>query len=357
MKDAMGAALELLAVGQDARSAWQQLAGATRPVRPTQTPAWLDCMRAVGPYEDATRLYETPDGRYVVLPLVRHRGVPARTPVEYSWPEAWGYGGPLPSGDVRAADIAGLAADLSRRRVVRTAVRVILREDDFRLWESAVPTRTWRQVRSSHVLDLSGGFDTVWTERFSSKVRSASRKAVRRGVQVESDTSGRLIPVFDVLYRRSVARWAAERHEPTRLRQWLAARREPQTKFATVAARLGESCQVWIAFHDDRPVAGILVVAHGDQVLYWRGAMDKERVAGTGANELLHRCAIERACQRGAQHYDMGISPSVSLARFKRSFGATEAHAVEYRFERLPLSAAEKLVRSAVQRTVRSLPS
>lgn len=348
----MGGALNLVAVGKDARSVWQEVARTTSSTRPTQTPEWLDCMTEVGPYEDATRLYTAAEDRYVVLPLVRHRAVPVRTPVEYSWPEYWDYGGPLASDGHLPGDISGLVEDLTRRRVVRTGVRTILFEEEFRAWEATVPPGTWRKVTPCQVLDLSGGFEVVWGERFSSKVRSASRKALRRGVHIEQDSTGRLVPAFDALYRKSVERWAAERHESARLRRRLAARREPFSRFAAVATRLGDSCRVWIAFHEGHPAAGIVVVSHGKQVLYWRGAMDKQRVGATGANELLHRSAIEHACERGALAYDMGISVSPSLSRFKQTFGTTEAYGVEYRFETLPLSAAEETLRKAVRSAV-----
>ena len=57
---------------------------------------------------------------------------------------------------------------------------------------------------TAQVLDLRSGFSEVWSKRFTSKVRSNSRKAERRGVVVESDNTGRLVPVFDSLYRSSV---------------------------------------------------------------------------------------------------------------------------------------------------------
>ncbi|MGH3973041.1 MAG: GNAT family N-acetyltransferase [Pseudonocardiaceae bacterium] len=68
-----------------------------------------------------------------------------------------------------------------------------------------------------------------------------------------------------------------------------APRQHPQNKFATVARTLGERCTVWIAWRQDEPISGIINLTRGPRVTYWRGAMDKERSRGTGANELLHR--------------------------------------------------------------------
>jgi lipid II:glycine glycyltransferase (peptidoglycan interpeptide bridge formation enzyme) len=82
--------------------------------------------------------------------------------------------------------------------------------------------------------------------------------------------------------------------------------------------------------------------------------MDHERIAGTGANELLHRVAIERACRRGCERYDMQRSPSPNVARFKAKFGAQLQDFLEYRFENARLSAVEQRARAAAKRALRA---
>ena len=82
--------------------------------------------------------------------------------------------------------------------------------------------------------------------------------------------------------------------------------------------------------------------------------MDEQLARGTGANELLHRLAIEDACASGRRSYHMGESaPGSSLARFKRGFGAVEQPHAGYRFERVPLTAADALLRRHVKRALR----
>jgi hypothetical protein len=79
--------------------------------------------------------------------------------------------------------------------------------------------------------------------------------------------------------------------------------------------------------------------------------MDPDVEAGTRANQLLHRLAIEHACSLGQRFYHMGESPpDSSLARFKRGFGAQDHHYVAYRFERLPLTSATDLLRRELGR-------
>jgi hypothetical protein len=95
----------------------------------------------------------------------------------------------------------------------------------------------------------------------------------------------------------------------------------------------------------------MIVLTHGQHATYWRGAMDKRVEAGTRANNLLHRLAIEDACEAGRRYYHMGDSaPSSPLARFKRSLGAEDRHYTGYRFESLPLTAAEQFVRGQATR-------
>jgi len=49
------------------RSLWRELHASDPDAVPTQAPEWLDCLTAMGGYQDATRLYEMPDGRRALL--------------------------------------------------------------------------------------------------------------------------------------------------------------------------------------------------------------------------------------------------------------------------------------------------
>ena len=81
--------------------------------------------------------------------------------------------------------------------------------------------------------------------------------------------------------------------------------------------------------------------------------MDKSAARGTGANDLLHQLAIEEACKSGQRFYHMGDSaPSSALARHKQGFGAEAMQYTAYRFERLPLTAADEFVRRHVKRAI-----
>lgn len=336
--------MRLVAIGPAAREAWARAAAPDSGAVASQTPAWMDAVCSVSHAQDATRLYEAPDGRRLVLPLARR--IPG---VEHSMPVGWGMGGLLAvDGAVRADDVHGVVAELGRRNLIELTVRP--RPDEDREWAAAKPPGSTRMLC---VLDLARGFRDLWAQSFSSNVRRNCRRAEKAGLTVECDETGRLVPVFDRLYRISVSRWADEQHEPRALSQWRARHRDPAEKFRAVAERLGPRCRVWVASRGGEPAAAIVVLTQGTTATYWRGAMDKRVAVGTGANELLHRLAIERACNEGALTYDMGESaPGSGLARFKRGFGAREVQVRTYRFERLPVNRLREAGRHAAKRAI-----
>jgi hypothetical protein len=97
----------------------------------------------------------------------------------------------------------------------------------------------------------------------------------------------------------------------------------------------------------------MIVLTHGRHCTLWRSAMDKRVAARSGANELLHRLAIEEACDAGRRFFHLGESaPGSPLAHHKRGLGAEEEHYTGYRFERLPLTAIDRFVRRQVKRVI-----
>jgi len=339
--------VRLLAIGPGARPAWSAALAEDAGAVVSQTPAWMDALVACTGMEDVTRAYEAADGRLLALPLARRRALR----FEASAPAGWGTGG-LVGARIGAEDVAAVLADLLRRPALRTSVRPD--PAGAEAWSVAAPSSAGTTPLMAQSLALGVPFDDVWSNHFTSRVRGHCRRAERADLDVEQDATGRLIGVFDRLYRLSVDRWAAQQHEPVRLARWRAARRDPSRKFALVARHLGAACRVWVAWRQGEPAAAIVVLRHGAQATYWRGAMDRELIGKTGANQLLHRLAIEDACRTGALAYHLGDSaPGSPLAEFKRGFGATERHYRAYRFERLPLTAVEDSARGAVKRVLR----
>lgn len=343
--------VDLIGVGANARQAWAHALPMDSDALVSQTPAWMDCVCASGRYEDVTRAYEAEDGHQLILPLARRR-LPRPVSAVSSMPFGWGTGGLISSrGRISADDVASVVPDLAREPSLLVALRPSPAVAGA--WDPVVPAGAVRISYLSQTVDLAGGFDTV-RQAFSSTVRSNCRKALRRDVTPERDDTGRLMPVFDALYRKSVDRWARQQHEPPWLAQWRARRRDPQEKFQTVAERLGRACHVWVGWRAGEPIAAVVVLTHGHHSTMWRSAIDKEAARGTGATELLHQLAIEEACHAGHRWYHLGDSaPSSELARNKRGFGATDAFYTGYRLERLPVTALDRSVRRLAKKVIR----
>jgi lipid II:glycine glycyltransferase (peptidoglycan interpeptide bridge formation enzyme) len=205
----------------------------------------------------------------------------------------------------------------------------------------------------AHVLDLHGGFERVWRSRFNAATRTAVRRTEKDGVTVDTDITGRLVPVFYDLLLRSFDRWARQQHEPVWLGRLRGRRRDPIDKFRTIAEQLGARCRVSVAWFEGRPAAATIVLRGGANAHYTRGAMDESLAARTKANCLLHKVAIEDACNSGCRVYHMGESgSSVGLARFKGRFGAQPYDYSEYWIERIPVYRADRAFRDCVKRMI-----
>jgi hypothetical protein len=324
------------------RQVWQDLLRADPTATTSQTPAWLDCVCAVGGYEDASRLYETPGGRQLILPMVRLRWRPRALTVEASLPAYWGTGGLLAAGSVRAEDVAAVWPDI----VAPPTVRVRLRPYYLTAaaWNAVQPpSGVLVTPQTVHVLDLEGGFERVWRDRFKRQTRGGVRKAERAGLDVEFDASGQLLGAFYELYLSWTARRAQEQRLPPWLSQWRASMREPMRKYQAVAQAFGDRCRTWVARWDGKPVAAVVTLIHGAHAFYWRGYSDKDLAAPVRANDLLQRLAIEDACRAGCRYYSMGESGGVaSLIEFKSRFGARPQQFPLYDFARVSLAAVER---------------
>jgi Acetyltransferase (GNAT) domain len=334
------------------RRIWDRLIASDPRSLPSQTPQWLDAVCSVAGMKDASRLYETADGRLLVLPLVRRRALGAPL-AEASLPYGWGPGGLVAEGGVLLPeDVRTVFADLAGRRVPQTTVRPS--PATAALWAEAALPSAIRRPHMAQTLGLEAGFAKVWQDRFKRDTRHRVRRAERLGVVVRCDDTGRLVPIFQDLYRKSVERWARRDGQPLVLARWRAARREPDSKLRAVAAAMGTSCRVYVASVAGRPAAAIVVLLGANSAMYWRGAMDEEVAGRSCANYLLHCTAIGDACAVGCSAYHLGDSaPGSGLALFKSRFGAEECSYVSYRLDRLPVTQVTEAAKGAVLATLR----
>ncbi len=332
------------------RDLWRSIHRSDPMALTDQSPEWVDAICAEGRHEDVSRLYEMADGRQIVMPLVRCRGAAGLGGRVLSPPEAWGMGGPIGHGVDRGV-IDMIMTDLRSLG----ALRIGIRPDPVTapLWTHLSGPGMITIPRFAHVIDLEGGIEAV-ESRFTKSTHKNINKAVRRGVTVELDHSGALLPVHYEMYMRSVERWSERQHEPLALARWRARRRDPLSKLQTMADHLGEGFCHFVAYHEGRHVASaIVLLSPGSTAHVTRGAMHRELVAPVAAGQLLDATAIRYAVQEGCTRFHMGESgTSSSLAKFKEGFGAVGHHYAEYRFERLPITRVDRGMRAAIKRTI-----
>jgi hypothetical protein len=304
-------------------------------------------------FADASRLYTLPDGRRLVVPILRRAPLPGLH-LNASYPSNYGQGGIIAAGGLRESDVRHVLTDLQHTPAIST--RLTGNHDRFEQWAGGSVPGAIRVPHRMEVIDLEGGFSRVWEEGFRSSARRKVRKAERAGVVVERDTTGRLVPTFYDLYLAWTDRRAKESGLPLPLARQIARRREPFEKFETVAAALGDRCRVWLAIHDGTPVASIITLVQGRHAICWRGYARKELASPVAATNLLERLAIEDACESGCSFYNLGQSGGVvELERFKQSLGATPRVSLEYRIEKLPLTRLEQLKDQLEDRVSRRL--
>jgi hypothetical protein len=303
----------------------------------------------MGDYRDASRLYELPDGRMALMPLVRRTYPAGGSLVLQSMPTNWGYGGLIAPDGVSRDLIATVLDDLAGTPALRLRIRP--NPLHAAAWAAATAGRAGVHAlpARAHIVDLDGGFDRVW-DRFAPSTRTAVRRTRREGVVVETDTTGRLLPVFYRLLLLSFDRWARRQNEPIWFGRLRGRRRDPFGKFATIAEQLGARCRISVAWFEGRPAAATIVLRGGANAHYTRGAMDESLAARTKANCLLQATEIEDACHSGCHRYHMGeTGNSVGLARFKRRFGALPYDYHEYWIERIPVYPANRALRACVK--------
>lgn len=265
------------------------------------TYTWAKVLKESFGFDIATKLFVFDDGTEVLFPLMRTFTKFKVFREFYSMPLST-YGGPLPSN----IDNGKLAKILS-----------IFKPTDF---VSIIPNplffqRLWKDFDHlevfTQILPLTEGFDDVWNNRFAGKVRNQCRRAERESYDISVNNSLEAFMWFSDTYNKAAG-----------------ARGETPYSFSLYQAmhdNAGEHIKLWCATKEGR-LAGCLPALYGPRdVFYWSIAVEPEH-AKYSLNNLLLKVAIEDACKRGYQFFNLGAS-SVggkeleSLIQYKKSFG------------------------------------
>jgi lipid II:glycine glycyltransferase (peptidoglycan interpeptide bridge formation enzyme) len=261
-------------------------------------------------------------------------------------------GGLMSTTPLTAADVSAVVADLRSLGHLRVSIRPNPLLGD--VWAEGVPADVHASPRFAHSVDLRPGFDHLWEKAFAKAVRKGVRKAERNGVEIEVDSTDRLLPVYYELFEDSIRRWAEQQREPLRMAQYRAHHRDPFSKIEAIVKGMGAKSRVWIARHDGQPASALITIQDGRSITGVKAAMNKEIAGPMHTNDLIYTRVIERACEEGLEWYHLGESGSnPQLAAFKRRFGAEGHDYAEYFIERIPLSPADAKLRALVKRAIK----
>ena len=204
-----------------------------------------------------------------------------------------------------AFDAISLHLDRLRRDRRWDYVEFRPRTDRFHShWSTTVTERYW-----FHAVDLRRSEEELLASLHKDSTRRKIRRAEREGLVY---AEGRGDDALRDFYALVVV---------TRRRHQLLP--QPFAWFRNLAAALGDSMKIRLAYHHGRPVAAILTLHHRDAMVYKYGASDA-RFHALGGMHLLFWKTIRDARSHGCTVFDLGRCDidNEGLARFKERWGA-----------------------------------
>jgi hypothetical protein len=342
--------MELLQVVSPApRDTWMRAARTDPTASGAQLPEWADSVIEHGHWHDSSRAYTFSSGRTVVVPMVAKR-VAGVAVAERAWPEGWAFAGPVAEGGVREEELDAIVGDLAGSHTPTLAMRL----DRI----AAAPERRNLRVtpHSTHMLDLSGGFD-AWQSMLSRNARRALRRAETEPLEILKGNRPDLVDQFATLNRYTIDRWARDRRQPLPVARALASLRDRPGRLAVMIRHFGDACVLWVARLDDAPVACAVAVFGPATTTDWMSAIDKDRLAGSQASLLLKKHMIAESCARGMTAMDVGeADPGSGMEAFKERIGAVRRSTWELSVGWLPTDRMVETARRALGRQPRPSP-
>lgn len=328
--------------------AWARVLAADPGATALQTPDYLAAVLKARGGRDVSRHYVLTDGRELVLPLVQQSYGPGLVAADY--PGGFGHGSMLATGGLRCQDVATVVADLRGRGL---STRIGGGHHTADQWSAGLMPGVVEVPRRVDVVDLPDTMEEYLGGAVRRQARQNVNKARRLGVEIEQDSTGRLIPTFYDLYRSWVERWIGRSGMPPALARYSALKQEPYAKFETVAELMGDKCRVFIAWHRGRAVASCITFVHGEHAIGWRSYSIKELAGPVSANTAVQIAGMGDAIASGCRYFDLGQSGDVSnLQTYKNSLGGSPRRVVDLRIEAPTVTRARTLIESGKNRTI-----
>jgi len=188
-----------------------------------------------------------------------------------------------------------------------------------------------REAEVTHEVDLSGGWDHVWSQLYEPRRRQHTRRASREGLVVDPTRDPWDLARFHEIYVARMHRWGSTPILPRRF-------------FRELLERGGDQVRFFVARRGDTVLGGHFNFYHRDTVILWFGVCDL-RARSMQPDSLLYSTCLRDACERGYRRYNLGASLGrESLMDFKKSLGGVAHHYTIHR-RRTTLARAVQAVR------------
>jgi len=291
------------------REDWELFAQTSPHATLYHTPFWADLLKEAGlAGNPECYLLEFTEDRKAFLPGMR---VPRLGGLLYGWysmPVGY-YGGPLGEEDLTPQDWSEMFGWLLRDR--RRTATVMSLPHSLRMPSIEIPKGVKVEEKVSHILELGGGFEKVWEERFTPRNKTSIRKAEREGLAVTNAEDESDCAAFLKLYDEASRDWD-ERLPETFLRL-----------LAEAALQNPERIRFRLTKAGDRMIAGGLFLYHNRKATPFMTAYDRDYEGAATFTNLLYKEEIEHACKTSCETFDFQGSLGIrSVERFKESFGA-----------------------------------
>jgi CelD/BcsL family acetyltransferase involved in cellulose biosynthesis len=234
-----------------------------------------------------------------------------RGPFRSAWSLPFGtYGGPAAlSADAAAALVDAYAGVMSSMGVI---------EAGWIDFGNSNPGTGWRVRKlETHLIDLSGGFESLWEQTIERQRKKRTRRAERLGVNVRRSRSLEDLRRYYQIYSARVGSWGA-------------GIRYPEELFAKLFETGDDSVRLYVAECEDRIVGGHLNFYYKGVVTAWTGMTTPESTQ-TQAGTLLYIHCLREACEEGFRVYNLGGSLNKrSLIEYKESLGGAPYEYTQY---------------------------
>jgi CelD/BcsL family acetyltransferase involved in cellulose biosynthesis len=237
-----------------------------------------------------------------------------RGPFRSVWSLPFGtYGGPVAPEEAVAAELAGAYVRAVTSKGVLSGGWI-----DYGNVGASLPAAGWsRKALNTHLIETSGGFETLWDETIDRQRRKRTRRAQRMGVQIRRSSEMQDLQAYYGIYTERIDQWGGGNRYPERL-------------FARLLEKGGDSVRLYVAEYDGAVVGGHFNFYFKDTVTAWMGVTRRES-SHLQAGTLLYIQCLRDACEEGYRVYNLGGSlDKQSLIDFKESLGGTPHEYSQY---------------------------